>query len=122
MVDAISSGIGGWRRKPDLRWTIYADQIPELAARQLQWLDVASSGVRPGGTLVYTVATVTRRETVEVVNAFLASHTDFKLEPFAHPLEDGTTGGMLQLWPQIHDGEARFVARMTRGLTAKQPD
>jgi 16S rRNA (cytosine967-C5)-methyltransferase len=114
LVDAISSGIGGWRRKPDLRWTIYADQIPELAARQLQWLDVASSGVRPGGTLVYTVATVTRRETVEVVNAFLASHADFKLEPFPHPLEDGTTGGTLQLWPQIHDGEARFVARMTR--------
>jgi 16S rRNA (cytosine967-C5)-methyltransferase len=118
LVDAISSSIGGWRRKPDLRWTVFAGQIPELAARQLQWLDVASNGVRPGGTLVYTVATVTRRETVEVVNAFLASHADFKLEPFAHPLEDGTTGGTLQLWPQIHDGEARFVARMTRAAQA----
>jgi 16S rRNA (cytosine967-C5)-methyltransferase len=118
LVDAISSGIGGWRRKPDARWTIVAGQIPELASRQLQWLDVASSGVRPGGTLVYTVATVTRRETIEVVSNFLEAHADFKLEPFPHPLEDATTGGTLQLWPQIHDGEARFVARMTRAAAA----
>ena len=122
LVDALSSGIGSWRRKPDLRWTIFADQIPELAAQQLQCLDVASMGVRPGGTLVYTVATVTRRETIEVVNAFLEVHADFKLEPFPHPLEDATTSGTLQLWPQIHDGEARFIARMTRVTAPKQSD
>jgi 16S rRNA (cytosine967-C5)-methyltransferase len=103
-----------------LRWTIAADQIPELATRQLQCLDVASNGVRPGGTLVYTVATVTRRETIEVVNTFLDSHAAFKLEPFPHPLEDATTGGTLQLWPHIHDGEARFMARMTRAAATNK--
>ena len=77
LVDAISSGIGSWRRNPDARWTTFAEQIPELAARQLQWLDIASSGVKPGGTLVYTVATVTQSETAGVVNAFLASHPEF---------------------------------------------
>jgi 16S rRNA (cytosine967-C5)-methyltransferase len=114
VVDALSSGIGSWRRKPDGRWTVSANQIPEMAARQLQALDLAGSAVKPGGTLVYTVATVTRRETLDVVNGFLQSHPDFQLQPFPHPLDEATTGGMLQLWPQIHDGEARFLAKMTR--------
>ena len=77
LVDALSSGIGSCA-EPDLRWTIFADQIPELAAQQLQCLDVASMGVRPGGTLVYTVATVTRRETIEVVNTLLEVHAETK--------------------------------------------
>ena len=117
LVEAPSSGIGTWRRNPDARWTTTADQIPGLAARQLQWLAVTSTAVKPGGTLVYTVATVTRSETVNVVNTFLETHPEFTLQPFAHPLEDSKTVGTLQLWPQFHDGEGRFIARMTRVAT-----
>jgi 16S rRNA (cytosine967-C5)-methyltransferase len=120
VVDAISSAIGSWRRNPDARWTTFAEQIPELVAQQLQWLDIAGSGVKPGGTLVYTVATVTQSETTGVVSAFLASHPEFTLQPFAHPLEDAKSAGMIQLWPQIHDGDARFIARFTRAATAKK--
>jgi 16S rRNA (cytosine967-C5)-methyltransferase len=114
LVDAVCSGIGSWRRHPDARWIISADQIPELVAHQLQFLDVASTRVRPGGTLVYTVLTVTRNETIGVVNTFLESHPDFKLDPFPNPLDETTTGGTIQLWPQIHDADARFIARMVR--------
>jgi 16S rRNA (cytosine967-C5)-methyltransferase len=114
LVDAVCSGVGSWRRHPDARWIISAGQIPELAAYQLHCLDVASTRVRPGGTLVYTVLTVTRSETVGVVNAFLESHPDFKLDPFPNPLDDTTTAGTIQLWPQTHDAEARFIARMVR--------
>jgi len=32
-------------------------------------------------------------------------------------LEDEETSGTVQLWPQIHDCEARFIARLIR--TAK---
>ena len=53
---------------------------------------------------------------------FSKSHPEFKLQPFPHPLEDATTGGTLQLWPQIHDGEARFIARMTRRGDAQATD
>jgi 16S rRNA (cytosine967-C5)-methyltransferase len=114
LVDAVCSGIGSWRRHPDARWIISAGQIPELAAYQLQSLDVASTRVRPGGTLVYTVLTVTTSETVGVVNTFLESHPEFKLDPFPNPLDDTTTVGTIQLWPQTHDAEARFIARMIR--------
>jgi 16S rRNA (cytosine967-C5)-methyltransferase len=121
VLDAVSSAVGTWRRHPDARWTITAAQIPELAARQLQSLALAAMGVRPGGTLVYTVATVTRSETVDIVQAFLGTHPEFQLEAFPDPLEEGTTTGMLQIWPQAHDCEARFIARMIRKANPPPP-
>jgi 16S rRNA (cytosine967-C5)-methyltransferase len=114
LVDAVCSGIGSWRRHPEARWIISADQIPELITSQLQSLDIASTRVRPGGTLVYTVLTVTRAETIGVIGTFLESHPDFKLDPFPNPLDETTTNGTIQLWPQIHDADARFIARMIR--------
>ncbi len=122
VVDAFSSGVGSWRRHPDARWTVTASQIPEHASRQLERLAIAALGVRPGGTLVYTVATVTRSETVGVAQAFVNAHPDFQLEPFPHPLEEGTTTGMLQIWPQAHDCEARFIARMVRRANPQKED
>lgn len=122
LVDAACSGIGSWRRHPDARWTMTAARIPELVARQLQCLDAASNGVRPGGTLVYTVLTVTRSETVEVVDAFLRTHPEFKLQPFPHPLEDAPTAGAIQIWPQVSDCDGRFIARMTRSPAPKKAD
>jgi 16S rRNA (cytosine967-C5)-methyltransferase len=121
VLDAESSAVGTWRRHPDARWTVTAAQLPELVARQLKSLAVSSEGVRPGGTLVYTVATVTRSETVDVVQTFLGAHPEFALEPFPHPLEEGTTSGMFQIWPQAHDCEARFIARMVRRASPPPP-
>jgi 16S rRNA (cytosine967-C5)-methyltransferase len=114
LVDAPCSGVGSWRRHPEARWTIPPGRIAELGVIQLQSLTTASRAVRPGGALVYTVATVTRCETVELIAAFLAEHSDFHLEPFPHPLEQGTTSGVIQLWPQVHECDARFIARMVR--------
>ena len=108
------SDVGTWRRHPDVRWTVKKQDLAELASRQTQLLDAASTAVRPGGTLVYSVSTVTVCETLEVVTAFLASHPEFRLDPFPHPLEEATTTGTLQLWPHLHDAEARFIARMVR--------
>jgi 16S rRNA (cytosine967-C5)-methyltransferase len=120
LLDAPCSGIGSWRRHPDARWTISADQISALVAHQLQSLDIASSAVRPGGTLVYTVVTATRKETVDVIAAFLESHREFRLDPSPHPLEDAPPTAKLQLWPHVHDSDARFIARLVRE-PAKSP-
>jgi 16S rRNA (cytosine967-C5)-methyltransferase len=114
LVDAMCSGVGSWQRHPDARWILSAGQIPDLVAHQLQCLDIASTRVRPHGTLVYTVLTVTRSETTGVVNTFLETHPDFKLDPFPNPLDETTTGGSIQFWPQTHDTGARFIARMVR--------
>jgi 16S rRNA (cytosine967-C5)-methyltransferase len=118
LVDALSSGVGSWRRNPDVRWTVSGNEIPGLVTRQRQWLDAGAAAVRPGGTLVYTVVTVTRAETVDVVSAFLEAHGDFQLQPFAHPLDDSATAGTVQIWPQLADCDGRFIARFTRLVKA----
>jgi 16S rRNA (cytosine967-C5)-methyltransferase len=120
VLEAPCSGAGSWRRHPDARWTVSARDLPDLAARQLQLLGAASAGVRAGGTLVYTVSTLTRCETAGVLDAFLQSHPEYRLQGFPHPLEDATTGGTLQIWPQVWDCDGRFIARMTR-LTKLEP-
>jgi 16S rRNA (cytosine967-C5)-methyltransferase len=122
LLDDACSGIGSWRRHPDARWTMTTKRLHELVPHQLRCLDIASTRVRPGGTLVYTVATVTRTETIDVVSAFLDSHPEFRLDAFPHPLEDAPAAAMIQLWPQLHDGDARFIARMVRSPAPKQGD
>jgi 16S rRNA (cytosine967-C5)-methyltransferase len=115
LLDAHSSGVGSWRRHPDVRWSVTAKDVPDLAARQARALEAVSSRVRPGGTLVYTVATLTRAETSGVVDAFLEKHPEFRLQAFPSPLEDDQAPGTLAIWPQVHDSDARFIARMVRG-------
>jgi 16S rRNA (cytosine967-C5)-methyltransferase len=114
LVDAACSGVGTWRRHPEVRWTVKANDLSRLTERQKQILDTASTAVRQGGTLLYSVATVTLCETQAIVTAFLESHPEFRLDPFPHPLEESTTAGTLGLWPHLHDTEARFIARMIR--------
>jgi 16S rRNA (cytosine967-C5)-methyltransferase len=121
LVEAVSSGVGSWRRHPDARWLTSAHEVGAFRTCQLQLLDLASKGLRPGGALVYTVATVTPRETTDVVHSFLAAHPEFALQPFPHPLEDATTDGTVLLWSHIHDADARFIARMTRSAVAERP-
>jgi 16S rRNA (cytosine967-C5)-methyltransferase len=116
LVDAPCSGVGHWRRHPEVRWTVRKDDLPRLAAQQRALLDLAAEALRPGGTLVYTVATATLIETTGLVAAFLADHPEFRLDPFPHPLDEATTAGTVQLWPHLHDAEARFLARMVRSV------
>ena len=61
LVDAPCSGLGVLASRPDLRWR--AEPLPEL---QLALLRAAADRVRPGGTIVYSVCTLTHAETVDV--------------------------------------------------------
>ena len=114
LVDAPCSAIGTWRRNPDARWTLDREAIPRLAELQLQLLQSASAGVKTGGTLVYSVCTLTRAETQDVVQAFLQARPEFRLDPFPHPLAETKTDGTLLIWPQEADCDAMFIARMIR--------
>lgn len=69
LVDAPCSGLGALRRRPDARWRIKPTSISVLAALQRQLLESAAPLVAPGGTLVYSVCTLSAAETTEVVGA-----------------------------------------------------
>jgi len=69
LVDAPCSGLGALRRRPDARWRISAAAIDGLAALQRRMLSAAAPLVRPGGTLVYSVCTLTAAESSGVTAA-----------------------------------------------------
>ena len=115
LVDAPCSAIGTWRRNPDARWTTRPPRpSPASPSSSRRSSTPPPPGVRPGGTLVYSVCTLTPAETHGVVRPFLETHPDFQLDPFPHPLTGAPTDGTLLIWPQEADTDAMFIARMVR--------
>lgn len=109
LVDAPCSGLGVLRRRADARWRVSASSIDDLAALQRGLLDRAIELVRPGGTLVYSVCTVTSAETVGVTERFAEDHGDLTARPVPDPWRPHGSGGLLL--PQDHgtDGMAVFI-------------
>jgi 16S rRNA (cytosine967-C5)-methyltransferase len=62
LVDPPCSGLGTLQSRPDLRWRGSPGQIVELAALQEEILRAGEAALAPGGTLVYSVCTLSRRE------------------------------------------------------------
>jgi 16S rRNA (cytosine967-C5)-methyltransferase len=65
LLDAPCSGLGAMRRRADSRWRIQPSTIDELAQLQRRLLRSAAEMVRPGGTLVYSVCTLTAAESID---------------------------------------------------------
>lgn len=64
LLDAPCSGLGALRRRPDARWRIRPSDVDELAGLQARLLAASAELVRPGGTLVYSVCTITAAESI----------------------------------------------------------
>ncbi len=108
LVDAPCSGLGVLRRRPDARWRVQPNDVTELASLQQRILSEAASLVRPGGVLVYSVCTVTKAETVDVVQGFLDTNPQFtpsSLDPGRW--RSWGPGGMVL--PQDHNTDAMAV-------------
>jgi 16S rRNA (cytosine967-C5)-methyltransferase len=106
LVDAPCSGLGVLAGRPDLRWR--ARPLPEL---QLDLLRVAAERVRPGGTIVYSVCTISRAENEDVVAA-----SGLRIDPslsaewpqFQHP----SRPEFLLTLPHVHRTSGFFIARL----------
>jgi 16S rRNA (cytosine967-C5)-methyltransferase len=64
LVDAPCSGLGVLASRPDLRWR--AKPLPDLQSALLR---VAAERVKPGGTILYSVCTMSAEENEAVVDA-----------------------------------------------------
>jgi 16S rRNA (cytosine967-C5)-methyltransferase len=77
MLDAPCSNLGTLARRPDARWRKTPQQISELATLQAELLVAAAAVTRPGGTLVYSVCTISPREGEQQIDAFTQRHPEF---------------------------------------------
>jgi 16S rRNA (cytosine967-C5)-methyltransferase len=95
LIDPPCSGLGTLQSRPDLRWRVNPERIAELAGGQARILRAGAAATRTGGTLVYSVCTISRAESEEVIDAFLSAHPDFAADgPYRRtaPDTDGTDG------------------------------
>jgi 16S rRNA (cytosine967-C5)-methyltransferase len=99
LVDPPCSGLGTLQARPDLRWQPRRGQLTELAAKQAQLLAAGAGQLREGGSLVYSVCTISRQEGEQVVDEFLEQAPDFSCEQRWQllPSTDGTDGFFIAL-------------------------
>jgi 16S rRNA (cytosine967-C5)-methyltransferase len=84
LLDPPCSGLGTLRGHPDLRWRVTPEDLPRLAALQDELLEAARANLRPGGTLVFSVCTLS-------------------------PPEERVPGGW-RSWPHRHDTDGFYTA------------
>ncbi len=94
LVDPPCSGLGTLQSRPDLRWRTSPERIAELAPQQTRILAAGAAATRPGGTLLYSVCTISRAESEDVIDGFLAGHPDWEADAPVRlaPDTDGTDG------------------------------
>ena len=94
LVDVPCSGLGVVRRKPEIKYKAFSEEMALLPKKQLAILSASASYVKPGGRLVYSTCTVNPRENEKVTDMFLKRNPSFtKIErTLLLPNVNGTDG------------------------------
>jgi 16S rRNA (cytosine967-C5)-methyltransferase len=103
LIDPPCSGLGTLQSRPDLRWRVTPERIAGLSGEQARMLRAGAAATRSGGRLVYSVCTISRAESDDIVDAFLAAAPDFALD-----------GPPLRTAPDRDGTDGFFVARLRR--------
>jgi 16S rRNA (cytosine967-C5)-methyltransferase len=115
-VDSPCTGSGTWRRHPDAKWRLTAQQLARRMAEQDAVLASAAGFVKPGGRLIYVTCSLLAEENEDRVAAFVAAHPEFAAEPVeiagAEPWR--TPDGFLRLSPRTAGVDGFFVASLRR--------
>lgn len=118
IADLPCSGLGVMGKKNDIKYKASPEGIEELAKLQRQILQVVSSYVKTGGTLIYSTCTVNQTENEENMH-WIEKELGFTLESLdsflPQSLHNSTTKkGYLQLLPGIHTTDGFFLARFRK--------
>lgn len=117
LVDAPCTGTGTFRRHPDARWRLRTSDLAVMGAAQRAVLRGAAKNVKPGGLLIYSTCSLEPEENDAQVEAFLADHPGWTLEPPPAGTVPDTVldAGRLRVLPQRHGADGSFAARLRRG-------
>jgi 16S rRNA (cytosine967-C5)-methyltransferase len=122
LLDAPCSDLGTLASRPDARWRKSPRTIERVAAVQEKALLNSAKLLRPGGTLVYSTCTISRRENEDRIAALLEGSAAGQ----APPLELDDLGALapelsspheprtLQLRPDRDRTTGFFISRLTR--------
>jgi 16S rRNA (cytosine967-C5)-methyltransferase len=116
LLDAPCTGTGTFRRHPDARWRLAAEQLEALRVLQAELLEGAAPLVRPGGLLVYSTCSLEPEENAVAVDEFLARHPEFARERAPADLDPSVldANGDLEVLPQRHGVDGSYAARLRK--------
>lgn len=111
LLDAPCSNLGTVRRNPEVLLRVREEDVALCAEKQLELLRALFQVVKPGGLMVYSVCTLTRKETVEVVSAFEREKGSKVVRVRLNSgCGNGSTDGYVFLWPHEYFCDGFFVA------------
>lgn len=77
LVDAPCTGVGTWRRNPDIKWRVRPGALEQRMKEQDEVLARAARLVRPGGRIAYVTCSVLAEENDNRIAAFLANNATY---------------------------------------------
>jgi 16S rRNA (cytosine967-C5)-methyltransferase len=114
LVDAPCTNLGVLRRNPEVKWRRRPEDIAASASRQREILAAAATLTKPGARLVYATCSPEPEENTGVIDAFLAEHPAWRLDPpTVFPLELDADG-YLRTRPDRHGADAFTAVRLRR--------
>jgi 16S rRNA (cytosine967-C5)-methyltransferase len=125
LIDAPCTGSGVWRRRPDSKWRLKPQDVPERQAEQKALLHLAAPLVKPGGRLVYVTCSILPEEGEDQIASFLATCDAFRPVPIEAAWRDAGLPGTapssandrsdsLLLTPSRHETDGFFIAVLRR--------
>jgi 16S rRNA (cytosine967-C5)-methyltransferase len=122
LLDAPCSDLGTLASRPDARWRKSPRIIERVAAVQEKALLNSAKLLRPGGTLVYSTCTISRRENEDRIAALLEASAAGQVPPLelddlgalAPELSSPHEPRTLQLRPDRDRTTGFFISRLTR--------
>ena len=119
LVDAPCSGFGLIRRKPEIKWNRKEKDIEELVNIQSSILNNVKDYLKINGILVYSTCTIEKDENYNLIEEFLNQNKNFKLISIEDKILnkenlETLNQGYIQLFPNIHNTDGFFIAKMIK--------
>lgn len=112
LLDAPCSGSGVIRRHPDISWLRSEEDLKRLPKTQMHLLTTLWKTLKSGGRLLYTTCSLQPRENQQLIEQFLAMHSNASLADVNIPNTQDTGFGLLRL-PDA-DGDGFFYALLNK--------
>lgn len=118
LVDPPCSDLGIIRRHPDVKWIKSPERILELAEIQEKILFTSSKYLKAGGVLVYSICTISEKESEEVVRTLIDKSKMWSIEPAQEIIPEAadccTKEGFLKTYPHKQGMDGFFAVRLRR--------
>jgi 16S rRNA (cytosine967-C5)-methyltransferase len=123
LIDAPCSGSGVWRRKPDAKWRLTAQQVEARCQTQRDILSSAIPLLKPGGMIGYVTCSLLDEENHAQIRRFLQDNEGFtefmaaeavQKAGLSLPPTAASGGPGLLLSPKNHDTDGFYVALLCK--------